>query len=36
MDALSGLLGAVSAEAPWLAAGDDGRFMSDVAVRLAA
>ena len=35
MDPLADLLGAVSAEAPWLAAGDDGRFMSDVAVRLA-
>ncbi|MFC3582108.1 aminoacyl-tRNA hydrolase [Sphingomonas hylomeconis] len=35
MDALAELLGAVAAEAPWLAAGDDGRFMSDVAVRLA-
>lgn len=31
---LSDLLGAVAAEAPWLAAGDDARFMSDVAVRL--
>ena len=31
---LTDLLGAVSAEAPWLAAGDDARFMSDVAVRL--
>jgi PTH1 family peptidyl-tRNA hydrolase len=29
------MLGAVAAEAPWLASGDDGRFMSDVAVRLA-
>ena len=35
MDPLADLLGAVAAEAPWLAAGDDGRFMSDVAVRLA-
>lgn len=31
---LTDLLGAVAAEAPWLAAGDDARFMSDVAVRL--
>jgi PTH1 family peptidyl-tRNA hydrolase len=35
MDPLSDLLGAVSAEAPWLAKGDDARFMSDVALRLA-
>ena len=35
MDPLADLLGAVAAEAPWLATGDDGRFMSDVAVRLA-
>ena len=32
---LTDLLGAVAAEAPWLAAGDDARFMSEVAVRLA-
>lgn len=31
---LTDLLGAVAAEAPWLAAGNDARFMSDVAVRL--
>jgi PTH1 family peptidyl-tRNA hydrolase len=31
---LTDMLGAVAAEAPWLAAGDDARFMSDVAVRL--
>ena len=31
---LSDLLGAVAAEAPWLAAGDDTRFMNDVALRL--
>ncbi|HTG37304.1 aminoacyl-tRNA hydrolase [Sphingomonas sp.] len=31
---LSDLLGAVAAEAPWLAAGDDVRFMNDVALRL--
>lgn len=34
MDRLADLLGAVSAEAAWLAAGDDQRFMSDVALRL--
>ena len=34
MDPLAELLGAVSAEAAWLAAGDDQRFMSDVALRL--
>ena len=34
MDRLADLLGAVSAEATWLAAGDDQRFMSDVALRL--
>ena len=33
MDALSDLLGAISAEAEWLATGDDARFMSDVALR---
>ena len=36
MDDLSDLLGAVAAEAGWLAAGEDARFMSDVALRLAA
>lgn len=34
MDRLADLLGAVAAEAGWLAAGDDQRFMSDVALRL--
>ena len=34
MDALADLLGAVAAEAEWLAAGDDARFMSEVALRL--
>lgn len=34
IDDLSDLLGAVAAEAPWLAAGDDTRFMNDVALRL--
>ena len=33
MDALADLLGAISAEAEWLATGDDARFMSDVASR---
>jgi PTH1 family peptidyl-tRNA hydrolase len=31
---LSDMLGAIAAEAPWLAAGDDARFMNDVALRL--
>lgn len=34
MDDLAAMLGAVAAEAPWLAKGDDARFMSDVALRL--
>ena len=34
-DPLADMLGAVAAEAPWLAAGDDPRFMSEVALRLA-
>jgi PTH1 family peptidyl-tRNA hydrolase len=34
MEPLSDLLGAVAAEAEWLADGDDARFMSEVAVRL--
>ncbi len=34
LDALSDLLGAVAAEAGWLAAGDDARFMNEVALRL--
>jgi len=33
-DLLSDLLGAISAEADWLAQGDDARFMSDVASRM--
>jgi len=33
MDDLADMLGAVSAEARWLADGDDARFMSDVALR---
>ncbi len=35
LDPLADMLGAVAAEAEWLAKGDDARFMSDVAVRLA-
>ena len=31
---LSDLLGAIAAEAEWLAQGDDARFMSDVALRM--
>ena len=34
MDPLADMLGALAAEAEWLAKGDDARFMSDVAVRL--
>ncbi len=34
MEPLSDLLGAIAAEAHWLADGDDARFMSDVALRL--
>tara|TARA_R110000782_G_scaffold48551_1_gene106183 strand:+ start:25278 stop:25850 length:573 start_codon:yes stop_codon:yes gene_type:complete len=34
MDALADMLGAIGAEAAWLAAGDDARFMNDVALRL--
>jgi PTH1 family peptidyl-tRNA hydrolase len=34
MDVLSDLLGAIAAEAPWLADGDDVRFMSEVALRM--
>jgi peptidyl-tRNA hydrolase, PTH1 family len=36
IDDLTDMLGAVAAEAEWLADGNDARFMSDVAVRLAA
>lgn len=35
LDDLAGMLGAISAEADWLAKGDDARFMSEVALRLA-
>ncbi|MGN6820961.1 MAG: aminoacyl-tRNA hydrolase [Sphingomonas sp.] len=34
IDPLSDLLGALAAEADWLAKGDDARFMSDLALRL--
>ena len=34
MDALSDLLGAIAAEADWLAQGDDVRFMNEVALRM--
>ena len=34
MDDLADMLGALAAEAEWLAKGDDARFMSDVALRL--
>ena len=33
-DDLADMLGAIAAEAPWLAKGDDARFMSEVASRL--
>ncbi|MBX3594123.1 aminoacyl-tRNA hydrolase [Sphingomonas sp.] len=36
IEPLTDLLGAIAAEADWLAAGDDARFMSDVALRLQA
>ena len=34
MDPLADMLGAIAAEAEWLAKGDDARFMSDLALRL--
>ncbi len=34
LEPLSDLLAAIAAEAPWLAQGDDARFMSNVALRL--
>ncbi|MCX8477172.1 MAG: aminoacyl-tRNA hydrolase [Sphingomonas sp.] len=34
IEPLTDMLGAIAAEAPWLAGGDDARFMSDVALRL--
>ena len=33
MDDVAGMLGAVSAEARWLAEGNDARFMSEIALR---
>ena len=36
IEPLTDLLGAVAAEAEWLAKGDDARFMNDVALRLSA
>ena len=35
IEPLSDMLGAIAAEAGWLAAGEDVRFMNDVAMRLA-
>ena len=35
IDPLADMLGAIAAEADWLAKGDDARFMNDVALRLA-
>ena len=34
MDDLAHMLGAIGAEAEWLAKGDDARFMSDIALRM--
>ena len=34
LDPLADMLGAVAAEAGWLAAADDARFMNEVALRL--
>jgi len=34
IDPLADMLGAIAAEAPWLAKGDDARFMNEVALRL--
>ena len=34
IEPLSDLLGAIAAEAEWLAGGDDVRFMSEVAMRM--
>jgi len=34
MDQLAEMLGAIAAEAEWLAKGDDARFMNEVALRL--
>jgi len=35
IDPLTDMLGAIAAEAPWLASNDDARFMNEVALRLA-
>jgi PTH1 family peptidyl-tRNA hydrolase len=34
LDPLADMLGAIAAESPWLAKGDDARFMNEVALRL--
>jgi PTH1 family peptidyl-tRNA hydrolase len=34
IEPLTDMLGAIAAEAPWLASGNDARFMSDIALRL--
>jgi PTH1 family peptidyl-tRNA hydrolase len=34
MEPLADILGAIAAEAEWLAKGDDARFMNDIALRL--
>jgi PTH1 family peptidyl-tRNA hydrolase len=36
MNDLADMLAAIGAEADWLAAGDDARFMNDVALRMQA
>jgi PTH1 family peptidyl-tRNA hydrolase len=35
IDPLADMLGAIAAEAKWLADSDDARFMSEIALRLA-
>ena len=35
IDDLADMLGAIAGEAPWLASGDDARFMSELALRMA-
>ena len=35
MDPLADMLGAICAEADWLAKGEDARFMSELALRMA-
>ena len=34
LDPLADMIGAMAAEAEWLAVGDDARFMNDVALRM--